>query len=173
MLSQQFVHKVVAAIDHRCLGVVPAGVTVPDEHLVHGVALIGGALHGDVGLALVVDETAGAPVSVGGDQHAALRVDDAVSARRAGEAAEDLRVHDAQPGAGEHGDRQLRDHRHVEGDAVARFQTSLAKHGRELVHPDPKPPGYVTASCGSSSGSGTKTSAALLRCLARWRSTQL
>ncbi len=49
-----------------------------------------------------------------------LRVVDAVAERLGGEAAEDDRMRRPDPGAGEHRDRQLRDHRHVDRDAVAR-----------------------------------------------------
>ena len=37
----------------------------------------------------------------------------------AGEPAEHLGVDHPEPGAGQHGDRQLRDHGHVQGDPVA------------------------------------------------------
>ncbi len=43
---------------------------------------------------------------------------------------------DAQPRAGEHRDRQLRNHRHVNRDAVAGLQPAeVAQHRRDLVHP--------------------------------------
>ena len=43
----------------------------------------------------------------------------------------------SQPRTGEHGDRQLGDHRHVNGDAVSRFQTGkVTKQRRQLIHAD-------------------------------------
>ena len=64
-------------------------------------------------------------------------VDDPVSAGGAAEATEDLGVDDAEPGAGEHRDRELRKHRHVEGDAVAGLEPAeVAQQGGELVDPD-------------------------------------
>ena len=45
--------------------------------------------------------------------------------RLGGEAAEDDRVRRADPGAGEHRDRQLRDHRHVDRDPVALLDAEL------------------------------------------------
>ena len=49
----------------------------------------------------------------------ALRVVVAVGDGFRGEAAEDDRMHRPDAGAGEHGDRRLRHHRHVDRDAVA------------------------------------------------------
>ena len=44
---------------------------------------------------------------------------------------------DAEPRTGEHGDRQLRHHRHVQRDPVARFQPAeFAQQRGELVHAD-------------------------------------
>ena len=62
---------------------------------------------------------AAAVAAVGGDDELRLGVVDAVGQRLGGEAAEDDGVRRADAGAGEHGDRQLGDHRHVDGDAVA------------------------------------------------------
>src|SRR6266581_4197407 len=55
------------------------------------------------------------------------------AARLAAEAAEDLRVDDSQARTGQHGDRQLRDHRHVKGDAVSRLESQAAKHGGHFI----------------------------------------
>jgi len=44
-------------------------------------------------------------------------------------------VDDAEAGAGEHGDGQLGDHGHVDGDAVAGFEFGeIAEHGGNFVH---------------------------------------
>ena len=59
------------------------------------------------------------PAAVGGDDDLRLGVVDPAGERLRGEAAEDDRVRRADPGAGEHRDRQLGDHRHVDRDAVA------------------------------------------------------
>ena len=53
----------------------------------------------------------------------------------AAEPAEHLRMDDAQPRAGEHGDRQLGDHRHVQRHPVAGLQPGeVAQQRGELVH---------------------------------------
>src|SRR5262249_20747851 len=45
------------------------------------------------------------------------------------ETAEDHRVNDAKASAGEHGDWQLENHRHVNGDAIAGFESAeVAEH---------------------------------------------
>ena len=42
----------------------------------------------------------------------------------------------AQAGAGQHGDRQLRNHGHVDGYAISRLQSGeITQQGRHLIHP--------------------------------------
>ena len=53
--------------------------------------------------------------------------------RLGGEPAEDDRVRGADPGAGEHRDRQLRDHRHVDRDAVAGPDAELLERVGRLL----------------------------------------
>ncbi len=50
------------------------------------------------------------------------------------EATEDARVGRADPRAGEHGDRQLGDHRHVDADPVAALDAEGAQHVGEPAH---------------------------------------
>ncbi len=50
------------------------------------------------------------------------------------EAAEDHRVDRAEPRAGEHGDGSLRDHRHIDDNAVALFDAQIAQHRGEQRH---------------------------------------
>ena len=78
-----------------------------------------------VGGGLEVDGLAAPPAAVGGDEQPRLGVVDAARQRLGGEAAEDDRVRRADAGAGEHGDGQLRDHGHVDGDAVAGADAQL------------------------------------------------
>ena len=77
-----------------------------------------GALECLIGDRLQLKEVPLAIATVGGDQHFCGRVIDAISKCVCWEAAEDDAVRCAEPSAGEHGDRHLRDHRHVDGDAV-------------------------------------------------------
>src|SRR6185503_10679369 len=74
------------------------------------------ALVGDL---LQRDDRAAAIAAVGGDHERGLAVVRAVAERLGAEAAEDDAVGRADPGAGEHRDRELGDHGHVERDAVA------------------------------------------------------
>src|SRR5258708_23992549 len=95
----------------------------------------GCALDGIVGLDLVIDELAAAVVAIHRDQDAAARVRGPGAAGIAAEAAEYLRVNDPQPGTRQHGDRQLRHHRHVQRYPVAGLQAErVAQYGGELVH---------------------------------------
>jgi len=89
----------------------------------------------------VVEQVAAAVVAVHRDQDVAAGVGDPVSGRGAGEAGEHLRVDDAQAGAGQHGDRQFRDHGHVQRHPVACLEPrEIAQQGGELVDPDVKLP---------------------------------
>ncbi len=64
-------------------------------------------------------QLAAAHAAVGGDHQPAVAVLDAPRQRLGREAAEHHRMDRADPRAGEHGDRCLRDHRHVDGDPLA------------------------------------------------------
>ena len=61
------------------------------------------------------------------------RIGDAVAARRAAEAAEDLRVDDAEAGAGQHRHGQLGNHRQVEGHPVAGLQPGEVAQQRRRI----------------------------------------
>ena len=54
--------------------------------------------------------------------------------RIGGESAEDHRVRRADAGAGQHGDRQLGRHAHVDGDAVAFFYSQRFQNIGKLLH---------------------------------------
>ena len=100
----------------------------------HDDALDGGApLQGHVGVLLQRDELAAAVVAVGGDEHLAVAVVDPVPERLGAESAEHDAVHRPDAGAGQHGDGQLRDHRHVDGDAVALLHALGLEHVGELA----------------------------------------
>ncbi len=73
------------------------------------------------------------PAVVGGDDRDALRVVDAIDDRIGREAAEDHRVRGTDARAREHRDRQFRNHRHVDRDAIAFFDAELAQAVRELA----------------------------------------
>ena len=51
-----------------------------------------------------------------------------------GKAAEHHRMDGAEPGAGEHGERRFRHHRHVDDDAVALVDALVGEHGGQRVH---------------------------------------
>jgi hypothetical protein len=137
VLGQHLIDEDVAAADHRGLRGVLAGVAPPDENLVDLLALLAGCRQRLVGLDLMVRQLAATVVAVHGDQDAAAGVGDPVPAGGAAEPAEHLRVNDAQPGAGQHGDSQLGHHRHMQRHPVADLQPQrVAQHRRELVDMD-------------------------------------
>jgi hypothetical protein len=107
----------------------------PDQHRVDLLALLRRGLDRLVGLDLVVGQLPSPVVAVHRDQHPAAGVGDPVPARGAAEPPEHLRVDDAEPGAGQHGDRQLGHHRHVQRHPVPGPQAErAAQHRRDLVH---------------------------------------
>ena len=70
---------------------------------------------------------AASPTAVGSDDQFATGVVDAIDERGAGEPAEDHGMRRADPRAGQHRDRQLRNQRHVKRDAIAFFDAQLFK----------------------------------------------
>ncbi len=75
-----------------------------------------------------------AVVAVGVDEDFAAGIGGAEAAGFAAEAAEDDGVDYAKTRAGQHGDGELRDHGHVDGDAVAGFEFGeVAEHGGDFV----------------------------------------
>src|SRR5207237_6898726 len=99
-------------------GGVFARVALPDQHLLHVLALLLGGLYSLLGAGLVIDQVAVAVVAVHGHQDRTSRVRDAITASGPAEAAEDLGVDDAEAGARQHGHRQVDHHRHVERDPI-------------------------------------------------------
>ena len=137
VLRQKVIDDEIASFDELRLAGVLARMALPDEHFLQLVAVLRRLGHRDVGLLLVLEELPAAVVGVHRDQHAAFGVGHPVGAGLAAEAAEYLRVDDPEPRAGEHGDRQLRHHRHVQRDAVAGLQPAeVAQQSGELVDPD-------------------------------------
>ena len=74
------------------------------------------------------------PAGIGGDDHFRLSIVIAVRNRFGAEAAEDDRVDRPDPSAGQHRDRQLRDHRHVQRHAVAGLHSEFLQNIRELAN---------------------------------------
>ncbi|GAB3775843.1 hypothetical protein GCM10028867_13910 [Nocardioides pacificus] len=90
-----------------------------DEHVADVEALGRGLGAGLVDGRLEGGGVAAPVAAVGGDDHLGLAVDQAGGERVGGEAAEDDRVGRADPGAGEHRDDRLGDHRQIDRDPVA------------------------------------------------------
>lgn len=105
-------------------GVVPGDVlagAADDEHVLDDPRALDGLVDGRLERGRLA-----APVAaVGGDDDAGVGVLDAGGQRVRGEAAEDHRVRGADAGAGQHRDRGLGDHRHVDGDPVALLHAQL------------------------------------------------
>ena len=107
----------------------------PDQDLVHVLAFLLGVVQRDVGARFVVDHLAVAIVTIHRDQDTAARIGGAHAASLAAEAAKHDGVNHAQAGARQHGDRQLGDHRHMNGDAISALQTTeIAQQRREFIH---------------------------------------
>ena len=81
-----------------------------------------------VGVGLERHLAAAAQAFVGGDDDVGLAILDAAGERVRREAAEHHGMHRADARAGEHGVGRLRDHRHIDGDAVAFLDVAVAQH---------------------------------------------
>ena len=116
----------VAALDPVDLGLGAAH----DEHLLDRVVVLERLVDGG----LERGGLAAPELPVGGDDHLALGVVDAGVQGLGREAAEDHRVGGAEPGAGEHGEHRLGDHRHVDGHGVAGAHAELGERVGRLGH---------------------------------------
>ena len=74
------------------------------------------------------------PADVGRDLQLGLRVAVAIGDRLGRKAAKNHRVNRADPRAGQHRDRQLGHHRHVDRNAIARLNAKLLQHIGELAN---------------------------------------
>ena len=110
-------------------------VALPDQDFVDVLAFFFGGVYGDIGAGFVIDPFAITVVAVSIDQDAAAGIGGTEATGFTAESAENDGVDDAQAGAGEHGDGQLRNHGHVDGDAVASFQSGeIAQQGGGFVY---------------------------------------
>ena len=92
-------------------------------------------LKSDIRARLVIDKLPVAVVSVHVDHHAASGVGRSKPGGLATESAEHDRMDDAQPGTRQHGDYQLRNHGHVNRDAIAGSEPAeIAQDRRDLIH---------------------------------------
>jgi len=107
IIFQNIFDEIIAFADHSVLGHSFAGIAAPDEDFVDVVAFFLCGLHGDVGVAFVIDPLSIAIVAVGVNKDATAGVGGAESARFAAESTEDDGVNDAEAGAGEHRDWKL------------------------------------------------------------------
>jgi len=118
----------VAIFDHRHRRGIAD--TLHHQHVLDGA----GPLDRSVAGRLEIDSLATAPAAVSGDEQLGLGVVDATGQGIGREAAEDDGVWRADPSAGQHGDGQLRDHGHVDGDSVTRAHTKLLERVSGLLH---------------------------------------
>ena len=135
IILEDVVDEEVALHDHRRVGSVAVRIALPDQNLVDVLAFFFGGFDGDIGAGFVVHPAAVAVIAVGIDEDAAAGIGGAQAAGFAGEAAEHDGVNDAEASAGQHGDGQLRNHGHVDGDAIALLQSGkFAQHGGDFIH---------------------------------------
>ena len=111
-------------------GDVVGGALEHDDLLDAGAAVIQGL----VGGGLEFDDLATAVAAVGGDHRLGAGVFDAILEGFRGESTEYHRMDGADARTGQHGNRGLRDHGHVDGDAVAAFRAQRLEAVREPAY---------------------------------------
>ena len=99
-----------------------------------GVGLVRGEFDGAVQERLIGDDARALDAAARGQDHLGFRVVDAGGELFRGEAAEHHRMDGADARAGQHGEHRLRDHRHVDDDAVALGDAEVAQHRAEQLH---------------------------------------
>ena len=122
----QIVPPGIAARLHYQLG---TGAPVND-HVAHSRALGQRFIHRGLQLHFLAATVA----AVGRNHHSRAQVLNARLQRLRREPAEHHAMYDPQPRARQHGDGQLRDHRHIDDGAVARFISARLQHVREARH---------------------------------------
>ena len=127
VLARRLVHGVVPPDVDLVVPVDVLAGTPDHQHLLDGVALALGLRTGLVHGRLERGGRTAPVAAVGGDDHLHAAVDDAGGERVGGEAAEDHGVRRPDPGAGQHRDHGLEDHRHVDGDPVALLDAELGE----------------------------------------------
>ncbi len=119
VVFEHIVDKIIPSIDHRCRAGGLAGIALPYEDLVYLLSVLARQIDGNVRILLVVEQRPAAVIRIRRDQHPAAGVDDPVGAGTTAETTEHLAVNDPEAGTCQHGNRQFRYHRHVEGHPVA------------------------------------------------------
>ena len=122
-----FMEPVVTAFGHRDVG----ARALYDEHFLDGAT---GDTCSFVSVHFQGNGLAAAQAFVGRDENFRAAIYDAASERFGREAAEDDRVDGPDARAGEHGIGGLKDHRHVDGDAVALPDAEFLQDVGELAH---------------------------------------
>ena len=84
---------------------------------------VGSAGQGDIGIGLELDHVSGTPSAVLGDHHPGVGIEDPAGEGIGREPAEYNGVDQTETGACQHGDGELGDHAHVDGDPVAFLHT--------------------------------------------------
>src|SRR5262249_18503770 len=92
------------------------------------------SFEGGVHVLLERDDFTATPAAVCGDHQTGLRIVVAIGDGIGAEAAENDAVRRADAGAGEHGDREFRNHWHVDGDAIAGTNALSLENVGELAH---------------------------------------
>src|SRR5208337_3639908 len=134
VVLQNVVNEEVALHNHGRVGSVLVVIALPDEHFVNDLAFLFCGFDGDVGAGFVIHPTAVAVVAINVNQDAAAGIGGSQAAGFAGETAKDDGMNDAEASAGQHGDGQLRNHGHMDGDAIALLETGKAlQHGGDFV----------------------------------------
>jgi len=121
---QPVVPPFVAALLHRDGGARRAD-TAQDNRVADGRRLF----ERRIGHGLERHDVAAAPGAILREKHLGSRVVDAIAQRLGAEPAEDDRVHGPDARAGEHRHDRLRDHAHVDGDAVSRHNAQIGERG--------------------------------------------
>ncbi|ENN84294.1 hypothetical protein RHSP_76207 [Rhizobium freirei PRF 81] len=96
-----------------------------DEDVLDRDLLLGGDLDRRIGIFLQRNGFTTAHAFVAGDDEGGFAIDDAAAERFGRKAAEDDGMHRTDAGASEHRIGRLRDHRHIDGDAIALLDAVL------------------------------------------------
>ena len=116
---EHIIDEIIAPLHHGLRREILALMAAPNENLVNLLAFLPGHLDGIIRARLVIYDLSIAAIAIRVNHDAASRVRRAKPGGFTTESPEYNRVDNAQPRAGKHRDRQLRNHGHVNRDSVA------------------------------------------------------
>src|SRR5438128_1820491 len=132
---EQIINEVIPTLHHGRRGGILSRITPPNQDFINMNALLRRHFDRFVGFDFLIEQFTISVVAIHSDENMTAGVRNSPPAGCATESAKYLRVDDAEPGTGQHRDRQRRHHRQMERYPIAGLDSAkVSEKGSELVH---------------------------------------